>query len=422
MSTKSDTPKAFTVSVQKSNIDGLLSGASEVGLDGEYIWPIPPRSLALLYEASAEHCRAINVKAESAFGGGMIGASEKVEALCETGTADLFTQLDLDQETFGNAFLQVIRSSDGERIVGLRRLPAITMSRYRGGFLQRATRPDGTTKKITFTADEMIHLRVNCPKGRRYSQPSWIGVHGMLELAHAATRYNASFFKNNALPEYAVIFKGGQPSAAQKEAIRDFFRNEYQGVDNAHRTLVLTTSEENTVEIKQLTADVKDGDFLKLIDAARDRMPVAHGVPTRILGIMTAGQLGGGGEVQQQLFIFEHTTLKPKRRRTLDQLRPLLAELGLKPGDPDKELGPNEVAFKPLDLTPPKDDTESLTGLAQSLASLVQAGVLTTGEAREILPFWEDAAQRLTETPEKPVTRSAPKPSMNALVALLAQS
>ncbi len=407
--------EAVTISVLKSGIEDLLTSQGEIGLDGEYLWPIPVRNLSALYRASPEHSRAIHVKAEGAFGGGLLGEVERIEELCDTGATELFVLLDLDLGTLGNAFLQVIRSSDGERIIGLRRLPAITMSRFRDGYLQRISKPNGDTRKVTFTAREIVHFREPCPGGRHYALPTWIGAEGMMELALAATRYNASFFKNNAMPEYAITFKGITPSDAQKRAIRAFFRNEHQGIDNAHRTLVMTTGEEGEIEITRLTAEVKDGDFLKLIDAARDRIPVAHGTPPRILGIMTAGQLGGGGEVSGQLFIFEHLTLKPKRRRMLDQLRPLLKELGLKPGSGEETLGAGEIAFRPLDLTPPKDD-------AENLPELVSSGIITPEEARMLMPALANAAESGQAPSGAPVQRSAPAGALDALAALLARS
>ncbi len=326
--------------------------------------------------------------------------------------ADLFVHLGLDLETYGNAFLQVIRSKRDRRIIGLHRLPAITMTRYRAGFLQRVTGADGKEKKRTYTAQEVIHLRDLCPRGFRYALPTWIGVEDMLELAHAATRYNAAFFKNGAMPEYAVIFKGQQATKEAKQEIRDFFRNEHQGVDQAHRTMVLQSSDDGSVEFEKLTADVKDGDFLKLLDASRDRIPVAHGTPPRVLGIMTAGQLGGGGEVAGQLFTFEHLTLKPRRRRMLDQLRPLLRELGLKPGDPDQPPGDNEILFRPLDLTPPKDD-------AEQLPDLVNAGIVTPEEARALLPIIAAGAQSATEAPQGAVSKSDDNSHLAALAAIL---
>lgn len=409
MDTDERTP-AMHGEILKSDLPTMLLGQQATGVDGEFLWPIAPRALATLYRASAEHSRAIVLKAQTAFGGGLIGKeAARLDALCDQGAAEMFVALAVDLETYGNAFMQVIRTSQ-RRIAGLRRLPAVTMARYRAGFLQRDPLPNGDTRKITFTPDEIIHLRVPCPMGGRYAQPEWIGAEGMLELARAAVAYNAKFFSNNAIPEHAVIFKGTAPSQAQKEAIAAFFRHEYKGFENGHRTLLLHLGEDAEVEFKQLTADVKDGDFLKLIDAARDRIPVAHGVPPRMLGIVTSGQLGGGGEVSGQLFTFELLTLRPKRRGMLNQLRPVLTELGLKPGDPEDGLADDQIAFRPLDLTPPGED-------AGNLPDLVTSGILTPEEARLFLPGFE--ADR--DVQKSTITRNAPRDPLDTLAALLAR-
>lgn len=398
-----------TAEVLKSDIGSILAFRNEAGLDGEFSWPIAPFALAMLYRSSGEHCRAIHVKAEGAFGGGLEGdRAAALEELFDTGSAETFTGLGLDLETYGNAFLQVVRSPVDQRPISLRRLPAITMARFRKGFLQRVPLPNGGTRKITFTQDEVIHLRDQCPFGKRYSLPSWIGAEGMLDLAQAAVRHNQSFFRNSAIPEYAVVFKGGSVSQAQKDAVQSFFRAEYQGIDQAHRTLVMSCGEDQTIEFEQLTADVKDGDFLKLLDAVRDRLPIAHAVPPRMIGIMSAGQLGGGGEVAQQMFVFEHLTLRPRRRRMLDQLRPVLAELGVVPGKADGTLAPDQVRFLAIDLTPPKDDTENL-------ADLVAQGVVSPQEGRSLLT-WLDAADGSSP---QPIERSAPDDGL--VIAALAK-
>lgn len=408
--------------VVKSAITSMVAAGEATGIAGEYLWPIHPVGLSNLYRASPEHGRAIQIKAETAFGNGLVGdGAERLDDLTETGAADLFVMIGLDMEAYGNAFLQLIMSADKTRLIGLRRLPAITMSRYRGGFMQRVVKPDGNTKTITFTQKEILHLRVPCPMGKRYALPTWIGVEGMLELAHSAIKFNASFFNNNAMPEYAIIFKGAKPSEAQKQAVKEFFRSEYLGLDNQHRTLVLSTSEDSEITVEKLTADMKEADFLKLLDAARDRMPVAHGVPTRMLGIMSGGQLGGGGEVEGQLFIFEALTLKPKRRWLLNQLRPVLKLLGLKPARPNveksEELQPDEVMFQGLDLTPPSDDVEDLP-------ALVQSGIMTPEQAAELLPFLQNQKSKSKSAAGAPVSanpRSDDANTTDQLIALLAR-
>ncbi|MDO5606023.1 MAG: phage portal protein [Paracoccus sp. (in: a-proteobacteria)] len=407
MDTTEPTPP-MSAEILKFDLPALLMQPGS-GVDGEFLWPIAPMALATLYRSSAEHGRAISLKAASAFGGGLIGkGAARIDALCDSGATDMLVNLGVDLETYGNAFVQVIRAKD--RIAGLRRLPAITMTRWRDGFLQRVPLPNGDTRKITFTADEVIQLKVPCPMGGRYALPEWIGTEGMLELARAAIAYNAKFFSNNAIPEHAVIFKGATPTRDQKDVVAAFFRHEYNGLENAHRTLLLHVGEDTSVTFERLTADVKDADFLKLIDAARDRIPIAHGVPPRMLGIVTAGALGGASEVSGQLFTFELLTLRPKRRAMLDQLRPILSALGLKPGDPDDGLADDQVAFRPLDLTPPGEDTGKLP-------DLVNSGILTPEEARLFLPGFEAGQGAAQAT----VQRSAAPSALDALVALLAR-
>jgi phage portal protein BeeE len=416
--TQENAPKSAASQVIKFDLPTLMATPDKAGLNGEFMWPIHPLSLFMLYRSSPEHGRAINIKAHSAFGGGLTGdGKEQIESLCEFGAANLFVNLGLDLETYGNAFVQTIRNSKGE-VVELRRLPAITMTRFRKGYLQRTWNAQGGEKKTHFSKDEVRMLKVPCPSGRIYSFPEWIGTEGMLELAHAATRYNARFFQSNAMPEYAVMFKDKNVDQATKDAIAGFFRNEFQGVDNSHRTLLLTVGGdqeeklEDRIKIQKLTEDIKDADFLKLLDAARDRIPIAHGVPPRMLGIVTSGSLGGSGEVSGQLFTFEHLTLKPKRQLVLDQLRPLFREFGLRPGRYDKGLAKDEIDFEPLDLTPPKDDTEELP-------DLVSAGILTPEEAKALHPNLKHRIGALEKSAEGASSSQAPKTLGDQLVALL---
>lgn len=374
-------PPVGYAEVLRFDLGALVDMREATGIDGEYVWPYPPLHLAALFRASAEHSRAITLKAEGAFGRGLIGTgADALAKVCDGGAGEFFTGLGIDLECYGNAFVQII-SGAGARVALLRRLPAITMSRYRGGFLQRVPLPNGDRKIITFRPDEILHLKDHSVTGRQYGDPCWIGAEGMLDLTRAAVGFNAAFFKNNGMPEYAVIFEGGNPTEAQKSAVRDFFRRSFQGGDNAHRTMVLHHGEGQKIHFEKLTADMKDGDFLKLLDAARDRIVTAHGVPPRMLGIMAAGQLGGGGEITGQMFMFEHLTLSPRRDRMLGRFGPVLARLGLTASTAEEaDKGPNRVAFRPLDLTPPDQDIPPL-------AELVNAGIMTAEEAHAILPL-----------------------------------
>jgi len=322
--------------------------AMESTFDGRAIaWPLDPNALFLLYQYCAEHQRCCHIKAECAYGGGMKQEGRLPDLLPDgTGAVSFCVSLGLDLETYGNAFVEVIRA--GSRVVGLRRLPARTLMRCKGGgFAQWAYEVDGDLVITYFTDDEVVWLHEPCAGGLHYALPTWIGAHGMIELVYASVQFNAAYFRNRAIPDYAIIVNNGMLTDAAKAKIKEFFQQEYMGLENAHRALYVPAQAGMEVKFEKLTEHQKDADFLKLMDASRDRIIMAHGVPPRMLGIMASGQLGGGGEVEGQLKVFESITLRPKRRRFSEQLAPLMKEIGMAP-----------LELLPLDLDPDKPGSQ----------------------------------------------------------------
>ncbi|MBC7953137.1 MAG: phage portal protein [Rhodospirillaceae bacterium] len=371
-----DTPQNHGEVLSKALLPNAFDPLASVSMDtdGAVSWPIAPSALLLMYLTSPEHNRCIHLIAEGAFGGGLVDKDGQpisaMEDLFEQGSAATFVELGIDLGTFGNAFLQVITNNATGRVVALRRLPAITMRRLgRAGFVQTVRDGIGNETRTLFGPEEIIQLRPPCPMGGFYALPDWIAAGNMIKLAQAATEWNAKFFENGAMPEYAMIVKGGQLSDTQKEAARGFFRREFRGLDNAHKTLLLSfDNNEVEVEFKRITAEMKDGDFLKMLDAAQSRVHLAHGVPPRLLGIMHAGQLGGGGEITGQFKMFEDLRLASVRRRTKDQITPLARRL---------KLAPDALRFRPLDLTAPDTDR-------QQIKDWLEAEIIDRDEARRL--------------------------------------
>lgn len=400
----SDEPKNHGEVLSKAllplSLDPLATVSQEAG--GAIAYPINPTALLLLYLSSPEHARCIHLIAEGAFGGGLVDKDGQpiaaMEDLFDTGSAETFVDLSLDQGTYGNAYLQKIVNNATGRIVALRRLPAIGMRKLaRGGFVQTVRDGMGNEIRTNFGAEEIIHLRPPCPMGGFYSLPDWISAAGMIDLAKSAVEWNAKFFENGAMPEYAMIVKGGQLTSEQKQAAREFFKREFRGIDNSHKTLLLSfDNKEVEVEFQRITAELKDGDFLKMLDAAQARIHLAHGVPPRLLGIMSAGQLGGGGEITGQLKIFEDLRLTAIRRRAKNQITPLLRRIG---------IAPDTVRFRALDTT--SVDTDR-----QHVKDWFDSNLVDRDEARRIAGITDETA----------LVKSAAPARLAVLARLLAES
>ena len=155
-----------------------------------------------------------------------------------------------------------------------------------------------------------------------------------------ADSFNNAFFDNSARADTAIIFENSEPDEMQLNAFKEFFGSNFKGTGNAHKTLVLTANGENAkVRIEDLSK-VSDISFEKLKNLNRDEIIAAHGVPPRMVGVMTSGQLGGSGEVTGQLHSFNELTIIPKQ----EQIEWFFDSIGY------------PIKLKPIDVSNFKDD------------------------------------------------------------------
>ncbi|WP_043700671.1 phage portal protein [Tepidimonas taiwanensis] len=341
------------------SLPGILDAALSADADCRP-WPIAPARLAALSLAEPTHARAIEVKAHGTVSGGFAGRDAD-KALALVGGMEGLIALAIDLETYGNAFVERVRV--GKKPVGLRRLPAWSMSRrVGGGYRQRLW--DGQQElRRDFAEDQVLMIRQPTAQPGWYGLPTWAAAAGLIDMLEAIAAYNARFFQNHAVPDHIITVSGGTLSDAQKEALRRFFQTDFKGLENARKTLFVALSEGQTLEIKPVAQD-NDGRFIELYKAARETLPAAHGVPPRLLGIATPGALGGLNEVAAQMHLFEVFTLRPRRRLLIDALAADFAALGAA-----------DVALAPVDLTPPGQDIAALP-------QMVAAGIMTPDEAR----------------------------------------
>ncbi|MDD3452568.1 phage portal protein [Sulfurimonas sp.] len=199
-----------------------------------------------------------------------------------------------------------------------------------------------------------------------YGEPDYIEAINQIVTLYKADRYNTKFFDNGGKPDLAIIFEDSDPSDEQLEAITEYMRTNFKGYDNAHKTLILTTGQGNgenkpAIRIEEI-GKVEDMSFEKLKKVGRDEIIAAHGVPPRLVGVVDPNALGGGGELVSQLHMFNQTSIQPK----MELVEEFFAEHGI------------ELELRPFDATAFKDDADLVSGL-------VQTGILTPAEAKNVL-------------------------------------
>jgi capsid portal protein len=120
-------------------------------------------------------------------------------------------------------------------------------------------------------ATEIIHFLLYSPLSEFYGLPRFIPAGAAIAGNFHSARRNVAFFQNDAVPRMAVMVSGGALDAESKETVAKLFQ-EGQGPDQAHRIIILQTTnegvgveEKNTakIELKPLTVNTtEDGSFL----------------------------------------------------------------------------------------------------------------------------------------------------------------
>lgn len=275
-------------------------------------------------------------------------------------TRDLLYAFTIDLEMYGNGFLERAGSVNDFYMYNILGYQA-RIDKNRNIY---QIDDQGDAHKI-----EGFHLKYHSPMTKWYGEPDYLTVLRQIETSSQADIYNSIFFQQGGRPAQAIIFENSSPNEAQRLAFAEFFKTSFKGASNAHKNLVLYTGKTTEgsppakVRIEKLN-DMEDMSFEKLKHVNRDEIIAAHGVPPRLVGVMSAGQLGNGRELIDQLHAFNQVVIQPKARVIEDFFK----NIGI------------EHKIEQIDVTNFKDD-------ADLVSSLVDRQILTVGEAKELLGF-----------------------------------
>jgi len=263
----------------------------------------------------------------------------------------------LNAETFGSAFFE--KSMPVGDAFTLYNLNSYTARVDKDGLIYQV-------QGIEHVPMDGAHFIYDTILSEFYGEPDYVAAINQIVTLYKADKYNDVFFDNGAKPDHAIIFEDSDPSDEQIEAITEFYRKEFKGYKNAHKTLILTTGEGNgetkpKIRIEEM-GKVEDLSFENLKKVGRDEIIAAHGVPPRMVGVVDPNALGGGGELISQLHMFNEVSIKPKMA--------LVEEFFESHGIPLK--------LKEFDATAFKDDADVVTGL-------VSAGIITPAEAKAVM-------------------------------------
>jgi len=354
--------------------------------------PLDFKALADLCYTNTWHDRCLSVKSKVIAGLGFDILCEELPEEVRTLIAkpnpeysflEFSVRLQYDLELYGNAYIEVVRL--GGAVVGFYHLPArdVFVRKDRQGFWQKGGAGVGfcNFKALPFVAQgrdaaatsgrELIHLKKYSVQSSYYGMPEWLGSLVALATHQQVGEFNLRFFANSGMPDLALIIEGGSMNEEDMDTLQSYLAENIKGVVNAHKTVIIPVKERDVhVRIEKLS-DIKEGSFKLLKDLTRDEIVSAHGVPPRLVSILSAGGLGGSGEGIAQLSTFMNIDVVPGQSRLEYTLNnSFQAMFGV---DPQIKFWEMEIMSYPEKIN------------SYSLA--VQTGILTVNEVRKELGY-----------------------------------
>ena len=163
------------------------------------------------------------------------------------------------------------------------------------------------------------------PGMKYYPLPDYVGALRDIELDIEVDNFHINNIKNGLAPSLAVTtFTGADEE--EREAIERMLQLQYAGTDNAGSLMYMDVdSPENAPIITPIPQNGADDYYYNLNEMVTQKILTAHRITSpMILGIKTAGQLGGRDEVVDAYLLLLNTVIRPYQQDILSVFETLL--------------------------------------------------------------------------------------------------
>lgn len=289
-------------------------------------------------------------------------------------TGNLLTRVIQDVDLAGNFFaakrpgnrimrmrpdwVTIILGSNSDSDVGFGDVDAEVL-----GYVYSPGGPNSGKPTMPFLRNEVAHFAPIPDPLADFRGMSWLTpVLREITADNATTDHKLKFFENGATPNVVVTFD----ATLQREAFEDWmklFKENYEGSENAYRTMVLGAGAKADV----VGSDLKSVEFKAIQAAGENRIAVAAGVPGIVVGLaegLEAGTLANYGQARRH---FSDATIRPLWRGVSGALAPII----------DVPLGA-ELWFDARDISYLQEDQKDAASIqhaeAETIKLLIEAG------------------------------------------------
>lgn len=226
-----------------------------------------------------------------------------------------------------------------------------------------------------FPANEIIHFRIHSPRSA-YGVPRWIGTLLAVLGSRMAEEVNYLYFSNKSVPPLAILVSGGRVNDETAKRIEEFIETQIKGKANFHKILVLDAAaiDDGSINSGRAKIDIKPLTMAQHNDALFQEYQKQNtekvGSAMRLPRILRGDSREVNRATAEAALSFAEIQVFSPQRESFDFMinRQVLSQMGVR-------------YWRFRSNAPSLRDPAALAGVVRDL---VNAGVLTPAEAREL--------------------------------------
>ncbi len=311
-----------------------------------------PNDLIDLYNNSSIHNTCVNAIVDGIVGEGLTADPEYVLNRANTTDEswnDVFKKVAQDYKLYGGFAMEVIWNKSRTRVAEVYHIDFSWLRAkekdYRGRIPGYYISDEWNENYRYGTApiDDMPYLPVFNPNtnmeepkqiyvfnpyrpGQKYYPlPDYVGALRVIDLDTEVDNFHINNIMNGLAPSLMVT-TFTNANEEEREAIERMLQLQYSGTNNAGNLMYIDVdSPENAPKVEPIPQNGADGYYTTINDMVTQKILTAHRITSpMILGIKTAGQLGGRDEMADAYLLLVNTVIRPYQQDILQVIEDLL--------------------------------------------------------------------------------------------------
>ena len=302
-----------------------------------------PNHLLALYQYSSINRACLNAIMYGVKGKNMIVAEGDPNRIAMANRSEtvyqVFEKCVMDRVIFGGYALNIVKSNDGD----IAEFYHMDFSKLRAGkedeftnvgsyfysvdwrsstFSQNKYKPielEAFNMMPDSAPSQVMYFKTYTPGMSYYPAPDYLGGLTSIQLDIEVSNFHLNNMQNSMMPSVAVSFTNGVPSEEERDMIYRQLDAKYSSTNNAGKWfLFFSENPETAPVITPINNNASDGWYAAMQPQIEQKIMTAHRIVNpMILGVKTAGQLGGRNEILESYDLFGEIVLKPIQEELL---------------------------------------------------------------------------------------------------------